>query len=261
MIMDPLLIGGQQRHDEVSLYFCIRSILFNIIYLTPATQPLIMQASQHTVVPKPMRVDQLFMANWNVAHLDQHTRHGVNTKQMMRVFVDEMDINAYSIQGDPSEALAFLNQLFLRAYGNVWGDEIKVVPSESSGHRYPKAVVSEALPNCNSVDDMRSYDAQFDQRTFVTNRVHRYGNRIMPWMQAGHRNRHYTENDGLRLGTQAEKTGMIRGFAMETVLATNRYDTKPEYRAPRQRYGMSVTTDDAPYYILQHGQQNNNQRP
>ena len=38
----------------------------------------------------------------------------------------------------------------------------------------------------------------------------RYRNKIKPWQQAGHRNRHHVSNTGLRLGTFAEAESAVR---------------------------------------------------
>jgi len=129
-----------------------------------------------------------------------------------------------SIQSDISEALDFLNQLFLNEYGTE-KDEIHKV---SVSGKYPKISTHNQL-NYNDVYSFREYDAQIDQRTIRDNSRFRYNNAIKPWQMAGHRQRHHTENTGLRLGTFAEKESLNRGYAMETILAPNRYNTKPEY--------------------------------
>ena len=122
------------------------------------------------------------------------------------------------------ETIAFLNQLFLKEYGTV--DETHQV--STGGVKYPKLKLQNSF-NYNDIYSFRNYDVQQDQRTMSDSTRYRYNNKLPQWNQAGHRQRHQTENTGLRNGTFQEKDNINRGYAMETILAENRYNTTPNY--------------------------------
>ena len=175
------------------------------------------------VTSKSRDIQSLFLSERNVRLLNRQVKPGVNTQDAMKKFAIEVEIdNGESVQGNIEEALSFLNQMFLDEYGQKNDTHTQTIG------KYPKVTLARQFKYDN-LYSVRDYDAQYDQRTFRDNNRFRYRNKIMPWQQAGHKNRHYTENDGLRLGTMQEKESIGRGFAMETILATNRYNTKPDY--------------------------------
>ena len=176
---------------------------------------------------KEQDLHALFMGEANVKHIAQKVGRNIRVRQTMTKFAKDLEIErgcAESVQGDISESLRFLNQLFLDQYGAH-----KDVTHERSFGKYPKVNLDGRF-NYNDVLSFRELDVQQDQLTMRDDSRFRYRNKIKPWQKAGARNRFNTENTGLRLGSFQEKENYItKGFAMETILKNNRYNTKPNY--------------------------------
>lgn len=184
-----------------------------------------------TLDGKENDLQTLFLGATNVSFIAQKIGKNVSVKPTMEKFAKDLEIErggAESVDNNISESLQFLNQLFLDKYGS-FKDETHERNYGSKLGKYPKVNLSDRF-NYNDIYAFREHDAQMDQKTYRDDSRFRYQNKIKPWQQAGHRNRHITENTGLRLGTFQEKENINRGYAMETILASNRYNTKPNYK-------------------------------
>lgn len=166
----------------------------------------------------------LFLGHTNVQHISANLRKNVKL-DTMKSFLTELEIGQYdSVNGDITESLSFLNNLFLKQYGSD-NDKLHTIRKG----KYPKLELSNKF-NYNDLYSFRALDAQFDQKTMRDNSQFRFKNKIVqPWQLTGHKNRHNTENTGLRGGTFQEKESINRGYAMETILDSNRYNKKPQY--------------------------------
>ena len=178
---------------------------------------------------KPLSLFTLFMGRANQKLLSSNINGDVNLTSTMGKFAVELEIadssTNHSAGGNIQESLDFLNQLYLDNYGSS-SKQNEIY--QSSFGKYPKASLSDPL-DYNDVYAFRSYDAQFDQQTMRSNANFRDNNKIPRYQQTGHALRMASENTGLRLGDFQEAESINRGYAMETILATNRYNTKPNY--------------------------------
>lgn len=177
---------------------------------------------------KQQDLRSLFLGNTNRKHLAQNIGKDVKLYDIMVKFANDLEISkGESVVGDISESLAYLNQLFLNEYG-IEKDETHYV--SGSGGKYPKLHLQGRF-DFDDPNAWKNLDVQMDQKTFLDSSRFRYNNKIMHWNCAGHRNRHYTQNDGLRNGTFQEKENINRGYDMRTILegGNNRYSTTPIY--------------------------------
>lgn len=221
MIPDPHIVGNW-KDDSTSMWVA------DMPGATPLGRPQPMRS--RTQKRPQITLRDLFLAPSNIQMLQPKIRPDVRLLDTMNAFAEELKLGSGemdSINGDITESVAYVNQLYLDRYGFEKKDRM-IRTFNSKGGRYPKAILDSAV-NYNDVYSFRAMDAQQDQQTFRHNSNFRYGNQIPRWQTYGIHTRHATENDGLRLGSFQEAENINRGYAMETVMATNQYNTKPTY--------------------------------
>jgi hypothetical protein len=196
-----------------------------------------------TIMQTDQNLYQMFMGKQNIKVLLPQIGNGVRLKKSMGEFAHELKIDDESsydtLRGDITSSLAYINQLYLDKYGSQKDKHHRIdYKFNSNDGRYPKIVLTDSF-NYNDSYAFRAHDGGLkDQHTVRTDSNFRYKNTLPRWQQNSGHIRMASENTGLRLGDFQEAENINRGYAMETILSNNMYNTEPNYNYD---YMLSLT--------------------